>query len=89
MFFLCLHLTQKPKIIRWGKQRIIFSIFSIVAYGSTVYTVYISGKLHNINCMENGHVNECVENAECKKVNDEFKCQCKNGAEENGKCKIS
>lgn len=39
--------------------------------------------------MENGHVNECVENAECKKVNDEFKCQCKNGAEENGKCKIS
>ncbi|XP_076110221.1 uncharacterized protein LOC143079005 isoform X2 [Mytilus galloprovincialis] len=46
----------------------------------------VARKLHNINCMENGHVNECVENAECKKVNDEFKCQCKNGAEENGKC---
>ncbi|XP_063439718.1 multiple epidermal growth factor-like domains protein 10 [Mytilus trossulus] len=43
-------------------------------------------KLHNINCMENGHVNECVVNAECKKVNNEFKCQCTNGAEENGKC---
>ncbi|VDI54601.1 tenascin [Mytilus galloprovincialis] len=46
----------------------------------------VARKLHNINCMENGHVNECVENAECKKVNNEFKCQCKNGAEENGKC---
>ncbi|XP_052060213.1 prion-like-(Q/N-rich) domain-bearing protein 25 isoform X8 [Mytilus californianus] len=46
----------------------------------------LARKLHDIICMENGHVNECVDNAECKKVNDVFKCQCKNGADENGKC---